>query len=206
MKNISLFLMIISATFFNVAHAEEKWVKDQNGCNIWWAHSQYGMFKAVNWSGQCKKGYASGHGVARYQTIDLKQDVFRGRIKKGKLNGYGKYRWSNGGTYAGMLKNSKMHGQGTRTWPNGDRYTGSWRKSQKHGKGKVIWGKPCSSCYQSFVGHFHRNKFKTGTYTLANGKKINKRKPQSDSIKKHTDTYLSLMAGYMTNRHLHYGN
>lgn len=203
MKNIALLLIIISATFFNVAKAEEKWVKSTNGCTVWWDASADDVFKAVEWSGKCKDGYASGDGVAKYHMTDGTEDVFQGSMKKGKLDGDGRYKWSNGGTYAGELKNGKMHGQGIRTWPNGDRYVGSWKQHQKHGKGTVTWGNPCPTCYKSFVGNFDQNKYTTGMYTLASGEKVAKKE---DSLSKLTSTYLQLITGYSVNRHAHHGN
>jgi hypothetical protein len=205
MKNIAL-LIIISATLFNAAHAEKKWVKTTNGCTLWWATSAYDVFKAVKWSGKCKNGYASGNGVARYYMKDKTQDIFRGHMKKGKIHGYGKYRWANGNTYAGMLKKGKIEGQGTLIWANGDRYTGSWKNHRTHGKGTISWNKPYLNHYKSFTGSFYKGQTKIGMYTRVNGTKVAKRQAPPTDVKAQTSTYLDLIRGYATNRHMHYGN
>ena len=226
MKWNSLLLIFCFLLIFNTAQAEKKWVKDQNNCNIFWAHSRAGMFKSVSWSGKCKNGYASGSGIATYKMKNSTQDIYRGNIKRGKLNGAGRYQWAskntyagqwkngrmqgqgryvwaNKNTYAGQWKNSKMHGQGTHVWLNKKQYTGTWKNSLPHGKGTMTWVKPCPSCYQSFKGLFSRNKRVSGMYILANGKKVNKKK---SALSDTTATYLELMRGYSTNRHMHYGN
>lgn len=58
------------------------------------------------YSGDCKDGYAHGHGVAKGV------DEYEGKFKKGLPHGSGKYIWSNGDFYEGRFKNGKKHGKG----------------------------------------------------------------------------------------------
>ncbi|MCK5814228.1 MAG: hypothetical protein KAH03_08210 [Cocleimonas sp.] len=226
MKWNSLLLVLLSLLFFNTAYAEKMWVKDKNQCHLFWSHSTKGMFKSVSWSGKCKNGYASGNGIAVYKMKNSTQDIYKGHMRRGKISGHGRYKWANKSTYTGEWKNNKMHGQGRRVWANKNRYAGQWKNSKMHGqgthiwfnlkrysgawknsyfhgKGKMTWKKPCPSCYKSFVGNFSYSNLKSGVYVLANGKKVNKKR---STLSDTTSTYLKLMEGYTTNRHLHYGN
>jgi len=206
MKNIAL-LIIISATLFNTANAAGKWVKTTNGCTAWWwSTSASNPLKSVEWSGQCKNGYTSGKGVAKYHITNKTQDIFRGHMKKGKIHGYGKYQWANGARYTGMFKKAKREGKGTYIWENGDRYTGSWKNNDRHGKGTVRWSKPYLNAYKSFTGNFYKGRYKTGIYTRINGTKVAKRKTQSTRLDAQISRSLELMSGYSINRHMHYGN
>jgi len=130
-KKMPLFMLVIACAFVNVAHAETMWVKAQNGCKIWWEFGNNNLknFKAMRWSGSCKKGYASGKGVAIYQQLDRTQYIYQGEFKKGKADGYGKFRWPSGKQYTGMWKNNNIDGTGVMTWPNGKKYVGSFAKN-----------------------------------------------------------------------------
>ncbi len=203
MKRNSLLLILISLLLFSTTQVEAKWLKDKNGCHLWVENSAKRVFQSVSWLGQCKNGYASGSGVARYTMKDWSQDIYRGDIKKGKIHGYGRYEWSDKSIYAGEWKNGKMNGQGTSVSASGQRYSGTWRNNKRHGKGKAIWKNPCPTCYRSFVGNFYKNNMRSGVYILGNGKKINKGKTELSNM---TSTYLDLMKGYAVNRHLYYGN
>ena len=206
MKNIAL-LIIIFATFFNAANAKGKWVKTTNGCTTWWwSTSAAHPLKSVEWSGRCKNGYTSGNGVAKYHITNKTQDIFRGNMKKGKIHGYGKYRWANGNRYAGMWKKDKREGKGTHTWANGDRYTGAWKNNYRHGKGIVRWRKPYLNHYKSFTGNFYKGQYKTGIYTKIDGTKVAKRQSSRTDLKAQTNRYLELISGYSINRHMHYAN
>lgn len=201
MKRNSLLFMLLSTLFFNTAHAKTLWAIDPHGCKLWWGSEKY--LESVRWSGACRNGYASGNGVAIYTLKNSAKDIYRGEMKKGKLNGSGRYEWANKNIYMGEWKNSKAHGQGTHLWSDGKKYIGTWKNHRREGKGKMTWEKPCPSCYQSFVGNFSNDSFDSGVYTLGNGKKINKKKSKVSDT---TSLYLDLMQGYLTNRHLHYGN
>lgn len=178
MKNTTLLLIITSIVFINTASAERKWVKSTNGCTILWDSSE--VFRAVEWSGQCKNGYASGHGVAKYHMMDKTQDIFYGNMKKGELDGYGRYQWANGDRYMGFLKKGKMHG-----------------------KGKIIWNTPNQNIFKSFTGIFYQSTLKKGVYTTINGTKVAKK---GSSFNDAINRYNELMSGYLINRHLYYGD
>ena len=47
-----------------------------------------------------------------------------------KINGIGKYVWSNGDYYEGSLKNSQRHGKGKMVYANGDLFDCDWRENR----------------------------------------------------------------------------
>ncbi len=59
MKRNALLLILISLLFLSTTQAEEKWLKDKNGCYLWVESSAKKVVQSVSWLGQCKNGYAS---------------------------------------------------------------------------------------------------------------------------------------------------
>lgn len=66
------------------------------------------MLQALSgtYNGECKKGFAQGHGVA--QGVDR----YEGDFKKGLPDGKGVYTWANGNYYDGSWTGGKRDGQG----------------------------------------------------------------------------------------------
>ncbi len=62
---------------------------------------------SISYSGQCKKGFAEGHGEAKG-----KDDIYIGDFRKGLPHGKGTYKWGNGNVYIGEFKKGEMHGKG----------------------------------------------------------------------------------------------
>ena len=195
---ISLFLIILSTT---QVHAG--WVKGQKGCLLWTVIK----VKSIKWTGKCKDGYASGKGIAFIRMSTRKLDEYYGEMRKGKIYGYGKYKWSSKDVYEGEWKNNKLDGQGTYIWPDGSRYEGEWKNGKREGQGKITWKDPCPTCNRSFVGVFSNNTMVSGTITLGNGEKVHKKKRTlSEFTSDINSTYLNLMKGYMINQSLYNDN
>lgn len=47
-------------------------------------------------------------------------------MKNGKMNGNGKFSWSDKSSYHGEWKDDKFHGKGTMTFSNGDKFEGQY--------------------------------------------------------------------------------
>jgi len=61
---------------------------------------------ALEYEGECKKGFAHGQGKA------LGSHAYEGEFKKGYPDGFGAYTWSNGNLYKGEFKNGLKDGKG----------------------------------------------------------------------------------------------
>ena len=162
---IPLLMVVLAFAFVTVADAEAIWVKDQNGCKIWWNDgTNLKTFKAVHWTGSCRKGYGAGRGVAIYKKLDGTQDIYKGRFKRGKIHGYGKIKWGSGTQYVGMFKHDKLHGKGVITWSNGKTYKGTWKNNYINGRGVMTW-----SNGKKYIGTFRKGEYYTGVVTFADG-------------------------------------
>ena len=90
-----------------------------------------------------------------------------GTIQRGKRDGFGLFKCSDGQIYEGEWRGGFRHGQGTMsyyeqvsttvyagswirglrdgygkmTYASGNTYQGEWRSDQKHGQGSMVWGK-----------------------------------------------------------------
>lgn len=56
------------------------------------------------------------------------------------MNGYGEYRWPEGGKYIGEYINNVKEGKGTFYWTNGRVYDGEFSDGKPHGKGIITQG------------------------------------------------------------------
>lgn len=67
-----------------------------------------------------------------------------GRWKNGMMESqFGRYEFSDGGTYVGAFKANKMSGHGTATYPNGSEYVGEWKASRFNGTGRMTYASGC---------------------------------------------------------------
>ena len=169
-------------------HAE-CWVESENqrGCYLWRNH--YHSDQATEWTGQCLRGVAEGHGTysvsagnehsgyegtgtlvggkASGHWIDEWADGARyeGEYRDGKRNGYGIDIGTDGVRYEGHWRDDKMHGRGEVFIADGDHYKGEFRDGMKAGDGTYIWAD--GSRYE---GELRDNKMHgQGTYTWPAG-------------------------------------
>ncbi len=83
-----------------------------------------------SYTGKCKKGLASGKGLA------VGTDTYEGRFLNGLPDGRGKYTWADGRIFEGSWKDGIMEGQGTMIYPRagGDSIvTGIWKDERYYG-------------------------------------------------------------------------
>jgi hypothetical protein len=79
-------------------------------------------------------------------------------------NGWGKFRYDDGGVYEGMFVNGKWEGDGSVTWPSGSSYKGGFLDGKKHGKGTYKYNNG-----NVFEGEFYNSKMLKGTLTFNSG-------------------------------------
>lgn len=108
---------VIAAASYCVA-AEPGWTKDSNkGCKVFNPAPEPG--DSVTWSGSCKGGYASGHGMLQWFSNGTPGSSYEGQMSAGKRHGTGTYKWTNGSSYEGGWANDKFDGKGVYFASNG---------------------------------------------------------------------------------------
>ncbi len=110
MRKTRLLLSALLALGAGVAHGEEGFMRDQQGCKVANPHPKPG--ESVEWSGQCLEGYADGQGTLQWF-----------------VNG------SPGTRYEGTLHGGLIAGHGKLTMPDGASYDGSWLAGKPDGRG-----------------------------------------------------------------------
>jgi hypothetical protein len=115
------------------------------------------------YQGQCVKGKPEGVGEVRFSNGDR----FNGEFKNGRIDGRGTWTsGTSGNTYAGSWRNGKRNGEGTYRWSQGSQqYVGEWADDKREGRGTFTWANG-----DRFEGEFRNNQQYTGTYTSATGK------------------------------------
>eukprot|EP01038_Epipyxis_sp_PR26KG_P006890 gene6890-9440_t len=64
---------------------------------------------------------------------------YDGYWKNGKMDGLGKYLYSDGFTYEGNFSKNRPHGEGVAEYPDGQRYNGEWLNGKYEGKGTATY-------------------------------------------------------------------
>jgi len=82
---------------------------------------------SLSYSGQCKNGLAHGKGIA--QGVDH----YEGQFIKGKPEGKGLYKWSDGTYYDGQWKNGMQEGKGKMVYRDSV-VTGFWKANKYQGE------------------------------------------------------------------------
>ncbi|XP_057302438.1 ankyrin repeat and MYND domain-containing protein 1-like [Hydractinia symbiolongicarpus] len=62
-----------------------------------------------------------------------------GQINGTQRSGWGKFKWSNGGTYEGYYVENKRHGKGKYVWNDETVYIGMFENDLRHGYGELTW-------------------------------------------------------------------
>jgi hypothetical protein len=66
-------------------------------------------------------------------------EKYEGQWVAGKMHGWGKYHYADGGVYEGEWFEGKMHGRGSYVFANNNRYEGEWVQDVKEGYGVLIY-------------------------------------------------------------------
>ena len=113
-----------------------KFVKDQNGC----LHERpFNIDMKVNWTGQCKGGYADSYGKETFRYSNNKKiSIYEGTLKDGKKDGEGTYL-----NYTSSRSSSFLGGDIVAC----DVHIGTWKNGEKDGKGRYEhhYGQSCNS-------------------------------------------------------------
>ena len=88
------------------------------------SHEFNGNIDMQVYNGPCSIKYPNG-------------DVFKGVMKNGHIEGFGKLTYGNGDIYEGEFKKNLMHGQGNYTWHNGEIYNGEFVDGKIRGQGTM---------------------------------------------------------------------
>ena len=103
-RNLALFsLLLVLPTLVGADNHGAWWKAEETGCLVWnWAP---GAEETVTWTGGCVSGKANGPGrlVWRYGDEDgaIVQAEYTGKMRDGKMNGEGTFRYADGNTYEG---------------------------------------------------------------------------------------------------------
>lgn len=166
------------------------------GTLVWGRINGNGTFTRANGSsstGYFIEGTRIG-GIAKFQTLDLRDGRYEGYVIDGQLCGFGKmvykngkmyvgdwingirtgpayFTWPDGSSYDGWFDNDCMEGQGTYAAANGDVYQGRYHRDRLEGQGVLTCAN--GDRYEgSFVdGHIERH---GGVWLLATGERIEK--------------------------------
>jgi hypothetical protein len=125
------------------ALAAESWATDpKTGCQVGWVSDSYTLV-AASWSGPVVDGKAEGKGRLTLTLRDKDGKDVTGKasaeMKKGKLDGKGVLKYSNGNSYEGDFLDGKREGKGVYKWKNGDVYEGDFKDDLLNGKGVMKW-------------------------------------------------------------------
>lgn len=125
--------------------------KDPEHVDQEWTSPEWVEIKLRNgvYHGEQKEGKMHGHGQFLFQDGSR----YEGNFKEGKMSGKGTLEFPDGRVYQGDFSDNRMEGQGVCLWPNGDRYEGSFRNNLMHGPGQFTWSKG-----SSFKGLFENNR------------------------------------------------
>ena len=101
------------------------------------------------------------------ELTEYENGTFYGKVKEGKKEGQGIYKFNNGETYIGEFKNDLREGIGIYYYKDGSSYNGNWKKDKKHGYG--IYSYPDNEAY---VGEWKYGKYDgLGIFFYRNGDK-----------------------------------
>ena len=101
------------------------------------------------------------------EKTEYENGTFYGKVKGGKKEGQGIYKFNNGETYVGEFKNDLREGIGIYYYKDGSSYNGNWKKDKKHG-----YGIYCYPDNEAYVGEWKYGKYDgLGIFFYRNGDK-----------------------------------
>ena len=156
---------------FSKRTSDSGWVCDQeSGCQVFTNHNFQNRY--VEWSGDCKEGFAHGPGELVLFEGNRKLYRFEGMLSMGKIEGQGKIRFlTDGDVYEGAFRESKIHGFGHFYNDDGDHYEGYYKNGLRSGYG-TYWHAPESSIFK-YEGEWEKNlEHGIGTLYYRDGKKV----------------------------------
>ncbi|TWI98654.1 MORN repeat protein [Mucilaginibacter frigoritolerans] len=129
-----------------------KYVKaESSGCRIW--DYNYLPKDSVLWKGDCAEGYGNGNGTVIWRRDGKEVGKYIGYLKRGKLNGQGKYLLPNNYALEGLFNDGILQGEGEIN-DDGDILSGSFVNNVLQGKGKITFESGLS-----LEGHFLDGQF-----------------------------------------------
>lgn len=131
---------------------EGQWFKDKKQGHGVYVHMD-GTVYAGNWFADQKSGVGTEqwpdgtrykgeffqgmrHGTGKYKSARGK---YEGQFRYDKMEGQGRYEFTNGRTFVGQWEDGTMVGSGTMEFPDGSRYEGAYEKGLKSGGGVFTW-------------------------------------------------------------------
>ena len=127
MKNLKILIFLcISLSFQSFAKDNKKlpgFIKDKNGCMYFTSDT---VGKSVEWSGECKDGFAHGNG--NLKVFKNKKYLYGGHVNLaiGKMEGEAEIIEGDGGKYVGNVVSGKYSGKGIYTSKTGYKFEGIW--------------------------------------------------------------------------------
>jgi len=114
----------------------DDWLTTDEGAKVWLLGSESG--DTASWSGsRDAEKFASGPGTLQRFSKGKLHSTFEGTLKKGKGEGFARFRDAAGTTYEGHYADGLRNGKGTMKWPDGRTYSGDWKNNDIEGKGSM---------------------------------------------------------------------
>jgi hypothetical protein len=126
-------LALASAAGPAAAEPEGGWIVDAKGCKI--ANPNPKPNETVKWSGACKDGFAEGKGVLEYAIGGKPGARYEGQLKRGRFDGRGVLRTTDGAVYDGDWVDGAQDGYGEYTAPDKSTFKGGWTAGKPDGPG-----------------------------------------------------------------------
>lgn len=124
----------------SLAAADDYFIADPvNGCQIA-STEPVEEGEHASWTGPCKDGFASGHGVLVWVLGGTIYGTYEGGMSGGQLHGGGNLFVKDDDGYSrltGRFENGKANGLGVFVASNGDRFEGEFLNGERHGLGRL---------------------------------------------------------------------
>jgi pimeloyl-ACP methyl ester carboxylesterase len=114
-----------------------RYIKDKSsGCRIWDYNYIPGDFAI--WKGSCINNYSEGYGTVMWRRNGVEIAKYIGTLKKGRLNGNGRYLLPDNYSIEGVFTNGTLQGKGVIN-DDGDISTGFFVNNVLQGSGKITF-------------------------------------------------------------------